>query len=160
MASPYQARFKMPSVTSYDGSTDTDEYLENYQAHMLIQNANKAAFYKSFYLTLTGAARQWYQRLVPGSIGCFKQLANSFATAFLSSKTRKLGASHLYGIKQGETEMLKKYLERFDKAVVQVEICTDDTLIQAFWEGLKDTRLIWALAYDSPPIFAHLRGIA
>ncbi|GMN61765.1 hypothetical protein TIFTF001_030860 [Ficus carica] len=36
MASPYPARFKMPSVASYDGSTDADEHVENYQAHMLI----------------------------------------------------------------------------------------------------------------------------
>ncbi|GMN42946.1 hypothetical protein TIFTF001_012145 [Ficus carica] len=116
-------------AASYDGSTDADEHLENYQSHMLIQNANEDALCKSFCLTLTGAAR-------------------------------KLGASHMFGIKQGEAETLKKYLERFDKAVVQVESCTDDTLIQAFREGVKDTRLVWTLAYDKPPTFAHLRGIA
>nr|GMN22729.1 hypothetical protein TIFTF001_047477 [Ficus carica] len=131
MASPYPTRFKMPSMNPYDGSTDADEHIENYQAHMLIQNANEAALCKSFCLTLTGAARQWYRRLAPGSIDCFKQLADAFAAAFLSSKTRKLGASHLFGIKQGETEALKKYLERFDRAIVQVESCTDETLMQA-----------------------------
>ncbi|GMN64580.1 hypothetical protein TIFTF001_033649 [Ficus carica] len=160
MASPYPTRFKMPSVNPYDGSTDADEHIENYQAHMLIQNANEAALCKSFCLTLTGAARQWYRRLAPGSIGCFKQLADAFAAAFLSSKTRKLGASHLFGIKQGETEALKKYLERFDRAVVQVESCTDKTMMQAFREGVKDARLVWTLAYDRPPTFAQLRGIA
>ncbi|GMN69810.1 hypothetical protein TIFTF001_038854 [Ficus carica] len=134
-------QFKMPSVNPYDGSTDADEHIENYQAHMLIQNANEAALCKSFCLTLTGAASQWYWRLAPGSIGCFKQLADAFAAAFLSSKTRKLGASHLFGIKQGETEALKKYLERFDRAVVQVESCTNETLMQAFREGIKDARL-------------------
>ncbi|GMN38401.1 hypothetical protein TIFTF001_007639 [Ficus carica] len=140
MASPYPTRFKMPSVAPYDGFMDADEHIENYQAHMLIQNANEAALCKSFCLTLTGAARQWYRRLAPGSIGCFKQLADAFAAAFLSSKTRKLGASHL--------------------AVVQVESCTDETLVQAFREGIKDARLVWTLAYDRPPTFAQLRGIA
>ena len=57
MASPYPSRFKMPTVSSYDGSTDADEHLENYQTHMLIQSANEAALCKSFCLTLTGAAR-------------------------------------------------------------------------------------------------------
>ncbi|GMN49737.1 hypothetical protein TIFTF001_018895 [Ficus carica] len=160
MASPYPTRFKMPSMNPYDGSTDADEHIENYQAHMLIQNANEAALCKSFCLTLTGAARQWYRRLAPGSIDCFKQLADAFSAAFLSSKTRKLGASHLFGIKQGETEALKKYLERFDRAVVQVENCTDETLMQAFREGIKDPRLVWTLVYDRPPTFAQLRGIA
>ncbi|GMN60139.1 hypothetical protein TIFTF001_029226 [Ficus carica] len=133
MASPYPTKFKMSSVAPYDGSTDADENIENYQAHMLIQNANEAALCKSFCLTLTGAARQWYRRLAPGSIGCFKQLADAFAAAFLSSKTRKLGASHLFGVKQGETEVLEKYLERFDRAVVQVEICTVETLMGIAW---------------------------
>ena len=58
MASPYPVRFKMPSVASYDGSTDADEHLENYRTDMLIQNANEATLCKSFCLTLTGPARQ------------------------------------------------------------------------------------------------------
>ena len=129
MASPYPARFKMLSVAFYDGSTDAAEHLENYQAHMLIQNANEATLCKSFCLILTGAARQWYRRLVPGSISCIKQLADFFTAVFLGSKTKKLGASYLFGIKQGDSETLKKYLECFDKATVQVENCTDDILI-------------------------------
>ncbi|GMN70613.1 hypothetical protein TIFTF001_039653 [Ficus carica] len=96
MASPYPARFKMPSMASYDGSTDADEHLENYQVHMLIQNANEAAL-----------------------------------SAFLGSKTRKMETSYLFGIKQGDSEPLKEFLDRFDKT----------------------------LAYDVPPTFAHLRGI-
>ncbi|GMN30318.1 hypothetical protein TIFTF001_044475 [Ficus carica] len=86
LASPYLARFKMPSVESYNGTTNADEHLENYQAYMLIQNANEAAFCKSFCLTLTGAAWQWYRRLAPGSIGCFKQLADAFAAAFVGRR--------------------------------------------------------------------------
>ncbi|GMN75006.1 hypothetical protein TIFTF001_053968, partial [Ficus carica] len=160
MESPYPIGFKMPTIPSYDGSTDADEHVENYQAHMLIQSANEAALCKSFCLTLTGAARQWYRRLPPGSIGSFQQLASSFSAAFLGSRTRKLGASHLFSIKQRENETLKKYLERFDKAVVQVENCSDDTLAQALKEGIKDPRLVWTLAYDRTTSFAHLKGIA
>ncbi|GMN37312.1 hypothetical protein TIFTF001_042608 [Ficus carica] len=68
--------------------------------------------------------------------------------------------SYVFGIKQDESEPLKEYLDRFDKAVVQIKSCSDDTLIQAFREGVKDMRLVWTLAYDVPPTFAHLRGIA
>ena len=71
-----------------------------------------------------------------------------------------MGASHLFSIKQRESETLKKYLELFDKAVVQVENCSDDTLVQALRKGIKDSRLVWTLAYDRPTSFAHLRGIA
>ncbi|GMN64342.1 hypothetical protein TIFTF001_033411 [Ficus carica] len=132
MASPYPSRLKMPTIPSYDGSTDADEHVENYQTHMLIQSANDATLCKSFCLTLTGTARQWYRRLPPESIDSFQQLASSFSAVFLGSRTRKLG----------------------------VENCTDDTLIQALKEGIKDSRFVWTLAYDRPTSFAYLRGIA
>ncbi|GMN38363.1 hypothetical protein TIFTF001_007585 [Ficus carica] len=160
MSTPYPTRFKMPSMASYDGSSDADEHLENYRAYMQIQSANEAALCKSFCLTLTGAARQWYRRLDPRLVSSFQQLADSFSAAFMRSKARKLGASHLFSIKQGDSETLKAYLQRFDKAVVQAESCTDETLIQAFREGIQDPRLVWTLAYDRPPTFGQLRGIA
>ncbi|GMN46040.1 hypothetical protein TIFTF001_015226 [Ficus carica] len=160
MALSYPARFKMPSMASHDGSTDADEHIENYQAHMLIQNANEAALFKAFCLTMTGAARQWYQRLMPGSISSFKQLADAFVASFLGSKTRKMKTSYLFGIKQGESEPLKEFLDPFDKAIVQIKSYSDGTLIQAFREGVKDRRLLWTLTYDVPPTFTHLRGIA
>ena len=142
MAIPYLAKFKMSSMASYDGSTDADEHLESYQAYMLIQNANEAALCKAFCLTLTGAAQQWYRRLMPGSISFFKQLADAFAAAFLGVKTRNMETSYLFGIKQGESEPLKEYLNRFDKAVMQIKSCSDDTLIQVFREGIKDMQLV------------------
>ncbi|GMN60403.1 hypothetical protein TIFTF001_029494 [Ficus carica] len=160
MAKPYPARFKMPTVASYDGSTDADKHLENYQAHMLIQNANEAALCKAFCLTLTEAARQWYRKQIPGSVDSFKQLVDALATAFLGAKTLKVETSYQFRIKHGESEPLKEYLDRFDKAVMQIKSCFDDTLIQAFWDGVKDKRLVWTIAYDVPSTFAHLRGIA
>lgn len=119
-------------MASYDGSTDANEHLENYQTYMLIQNANEAAFCKAFCLTLTGATRQWYRKLMPGSIGLFKQLADAFVAVFLAVKTRKIETSYLFGIKQGKSESLKLYLDRLDKAIIQIKSCSDDTLIQAF----------------------------
>ncbi|GMN51404.1 hypothetical protein TIFTF001_020559 [Ficus carica] len=59
MAAPYPARFKMLTVATYHGSMDADEHLENYQAHMLIQNANEVMLCKTFCLTLSSTAQQW-----------------------------------------------------------------------------------------------------
>lgn len=68
--------------------------------------------------------------------------------------------SYLFRIKQGKEEPLKGYLDHFDKAIMQVKSCFEDTLIQAFCEEIKNDKLIWAIAYDVLPTFAHLRGIA
>ncbi|GMN61366.1 hypothetical protein TIFTF001_030447 [Ficus carica] len=129
------------------GSADSP-FTPSIMASPYPSSANEAALCKSFCLTLTGAARQWYWRLPPASIDSFQQLVSSFLATFLGSRTRKLGDSHLFSIKQHENETLKRYLERFDKAVVQVEDCTDDTLTQALREGINDSRLVWTLAYD------------
>ncbi|GMN57046.1 hypothetical protein TIFTF001_026149 [Ficus carica] len=132
MAAPYPARFKMSTIAPYDGSTDADEHLENYQAHMLIQNANEATFCKAFCLTLTGTALLWYRRLIPRTMDSFRQLSDAFLAAFLNAKTRKKDTSYLFRIKQDENEHLKGYLDCFDKTI----------------------------AYDVPPTFAHSIGIA
>ncbi|GMN22561.1 hypothetical protein TIFTF001_040287 [Ficus carica] len=153
MAVSYPARFKMPTIAPYDGSIDADEHLENYQA-------NEATLCKAFCLTLIGTIRQWYRKLIPGTMDSFKQLADAFSTVFLNAKTLKNETLYLFRIKQGENEPLKEYLDRFHKAIVQVKNCSDDTLIHAFREALKDKKLLWAIAYDVPPTFAHLRGIA
>ena len=42
---------------------------------------------------------------------------------------------------------------------MQIKSCFDDTLIQAFQEGVKDMQLVWTRGYNIPPTFAHLRGI-
>ena len=61
-----------------------------------------------------------------------RQLYDAFSAAFLNAKTRKKETSYLFRIKQGENEPFKGYLDCFDKAIMQVKNCFDDTLIQAF----------------------------
>lgn len=78
----------------------------------------------------------------------------------MNAKIWKKETSHLYRVKQGKDESLKDYLSRFDKAIMQVKTCTDATLIDAFREGVKDKKLLWAMTYDAPLSFANLRGIA
>lgn len=43
---------------------------------------------------------------------------------------------------------------------MEVKSCEDSTLIEAFREGVQNKRLLWAITYDAPPSFAHMRGIA
>ncbi|GMN49463.1 hypothetical protein TIFTF001_018629 [Ficus carica] len=96
MATPYSSRFKMPSLASYDGFMDADEHLENYQAHMLIQKANEATLCKTFYLTLTDAARQWYRRLMPGTMDSFKLGPNARESSRpVGKKLNKDGANQV-----------------------------------------------------------------
>lgn len=42
---------------------------------------------------------------------------------------------------------------------MQIKSCSDNTLLQAFREGIKDMRLVWAITYKVLPTFAHLREI-
>ena len=67
MAAPYSARFKMLTVALYDGSTNVDEHLENFQSicSFIMQM-------KAFYMTLIGTTGQWYQRLMLGMMDLFK----------------------------------------------------------------------------------------
>ncbi|GMN49655.1 hypothetical protein TIFTF001_018818 [Ficus carica] len=149
MASPYPSRFKMPTMPSYDGSTNADEHLENYQAHMLIQSANEAALCKLFCLTLTGAAQQWYRRLPPGSIDTTPRIDRQFLAA------GELILNCIPWIEDQETGGLSSVRHQAAQ-----ERDAEEVPGAARREGIKDTRLVWTLAYDRPTSFAHLRGIA
>lgn len=95
---------------------------------MLIQNVNEATL-NAFCQTLTGTTRQWYQRLMLGMMDSFKQLSNVFSATFLNAKTQNKETSYFFRIKQSENEPLKGYLDRFNKAIMQVKNYSDDPFI-------------------------------
>lgn len=46
-----------------------------------------------------------------------------------------------------------------DLAMRQARAYPDEPLWKAFQEGVRDKRLLWALAYDAPPTFVCMKDI-
>ena len=59
---------------------------------------------KAFPTTLKGPARIWFNRLMPNSIGTFKELSSQFASRFIGGHRYKKSTTCLMSIKQREDE--------------------------------------------------------
>ncbi|XP_028556944.1 uncharacterized protein LOC110115884 [Dendrobium catenatum] len=63
---PIPARFKLPSIESYDETSDSYEHIDHYRTIMHIQRAPNALLCQVFPATLKGQARTWFYCLCPG----------------------------------------------------------------------------------------------
>ncbi|GKU96224.1 hypothetical protein SLEP1_g9484 [Rubroshorea leprosula] len=109
-AEPYQEGFKIPHLETYDGSGDPDEHLHTYQAIMRIQNANDAMMCKVFPTALKSTARRW---------------------------EIKRTATELMQVHQKEGESLRDYMQRFNKATLDIDNVLDTICLSALLHGLR-----------------------
>ncbi|GKV18335.1 hypothetical protein SLEP1_g28734 [Rubroshorea leprosula] len=149
-AEPYQEGFKIPHLETYDGSGDPDEHLHTYQAIMRIQNANDAMMYKVFPTTLKSTARRWYHKLPRHSIDSYFQLAKLFSNKFTSQRKIKRTATELMQVNQREGESLRDYMQRFNKATLDIDNVPNTICLSALLHGLKRGRFLEDLL-ENPP---------
>ncbi|GKV19153.1 hypothetical protein SLEP1_g29446 [Rubroshorea leprosula] len=150
IAEPYQEGFKIPHLETYDGSGDPDEHLHTYQAIMRIQIANDAMMCKVFPATLKSTARRLYHKLPKHSIDSYSQLAKLFSNKFASQREIKRMATELMQVHQKEGESLRDYMQRFNKATLDIDNVLDTICLSALLHGLKRGRFLDDLL-ENPP---------
>ena len=82
---PLPIKFKTPQIPSYSGIGDPIEHLENYQIHIALHATPDEIACRAFPTTLSSNAWEWFQSLMPNSIGTFEDLTCTFLTHFLGS---------------------------------------------------------------------------
>ena len=90
----------MPQVETYDGSKDPLDHLESFKTLMHLQGVVDEIMYRAFPTTLKGPTRIWFSRLMPNSIGTFKELSAQFASHFVGGHRYKKSTACLMSIKQ------------------------------------------------------------
>ncbi|GKU95365.1 hypothetical protein SLEP1_g8732 [Rubroshorea leprosula] len=149
-AKPYQEGFKIPHLETYGGSGDSDEHLHTYQAIMKIQNAIDAMMCKVFPATLKSTARRWYHKLPRHSIASYSQLATLFSNNFVSQREIMRTAIELMQVHQREGESLRDYMQRFNKATLDIDNVLNTICLSALLDGLKPGRFLDNLL-ENPP---------
>lgn len=96
LASPFTARIRdydMPdglkvptNLKTYDGTTDPDDHLTIFMGTMDVHKLPEPAWYRFFHITLSGAARFWYDNLTPRCINSFHELRDKFRANFLQQR--------------------------------------------------------------------------
>ncbi|KAL2490935.1 Retrotrans gag domain-containing protein [Abeliophyllum distichum] len=77
-----------------------------------------------------------------------------FISTFMGARTRSTPKERLVSIKQGRTETLRSYMDRFSKRIVEVDKISDDAALMAVLSGLRTrTRFWWSVHENGPATY-------
>ncbi|KAL6312998.1 hypothetical protein AAG906_012405 [Vitis piasezkii] len=124
--------FLVPKFSTYDGTNDPFDHIMHYRQLMTLDIGNDALLCKVFPASLQGQALSWFHRLPPNSVDNFRDLSEAFVGQYLCSARHKQNISTLQNIKMRDNESLREFVKRFGQAVLQIEACSMDAVLQIF----------------------------
>ena len=80
---PLLVKFCMPQIEAYDRLKDPLDHLESFKTLMHLQGFLDEIIYRAFPTILKGPARIRFSKLMPNSIGTFKELSAQFSSHFI-----------------------------------------------------------------------------
>ena len=146
----------MPQVDIYDGSKDPLDHLESFKTLMHLQGWPDEIMCRAFPTTLKGPAKIWFSRLMPNSIGTFKELSALFASHFVGGHRYKKFTACLMNIKQREDETLRSYITCFNKEALPIDEADDKILMVAFTNGLWKGKFLFSLYKNDPKTMSDM----
>ncbi|XP_057755875.1 uncharacterized protein LOC130975059 [Arachis stenosperma] len=105
---------------------------------MYVSDASDGIRCKIFPTTLTKTAIKWFNSLPPRSITSFDDFARKFLARFSIQNNKTKHAPSLLGIKQGDQESLYSYMERFNKACLEIQNLPTEAAIMGLINGLRE----------------------
>lgn len=127
-------------------------HVELYHSFMEVHDVSLAILCRAFLLTLSRAARRWFQRLKPNSISLFK-LIREFMMHFCSARQRGKPITCLLTVKQYKGESLREYVQRYNAETTQMDGYDDGVALSRLMEGLQIGRLWWSVIKNPPSIY-------
>ena len=133
---PLPAKFRIPTLETFDGSKDPLDHLESFKTMMCLQGIPDEIMCHAFPTTLKGPARIWFKKLTPSLVGSFAQLSSLFFNHFIGGQQCGQPTTHLLNVKRKKGETLRSYLTRFNKEMLLVDGIDDKVVLTAFIFGL------------------------
>jgi hypothetical protein len=147
---------RLPNLPSYDGLTDPDDHINNFNAILNFRKTSGAIRCRLFPTTLRKGALTWYISLPPRSVFSWQDFTDQFKKNFTASRKQPKTVATLEAIFQGAKESLRAYIERFNREAVQVET-TDEMKRYLLARGLRPrTDFAKAVGIEKPKTLAQL----
>ncbi|KAL6316293.1 hypothetical protein AAG906_017924 [Vitis piasezkii] len=118
---------------------------------MTLDIGNDALLCKVFPASLQGQALSWFHRLPPNSVDNFRDLSEAFVGQYLCSARHKQNISTLQNIKMRDNESLREFVKRFGQAVLQIEACSMDVVLQIFKRSICPGTPFFESLVKKPP---------
>src|SRR3954471_8643293 len=99
-----------------------------------------------FPMALRDGARTWLLNLAPGTISSWGEMRARFIANFQGTRYRPPAVSNLRRIKQQPGEALQKYIQCFNYACLKIPKVTEEAIISAFSDGVRDIKMKEELA--------------
>nr|CAN71503.1 hypothetical protein VITISV_021014 [Vitis vinifera] len=119
---------------------------------MTLDIGNDSLLCKVFPASLQEQALSWFHRLPSNSVGNFRDLSEAFVGQYLCSARHKQNISTLQNIKMQDNESLREFVKRFGQAVLQVEACSMDAVLQIFKRSICPGTLFFESLAKKPPM--------
>ena len=133
---PLPTKFIMSQIEAFDGMKDPVDHLNTYKNQMELHGYQDPVRCRAFSITLKVSALVWFNRLPPASVSSFKELSIAFVSYFIGARKYWKPSYHLLTIKQGPSENLRSYVQRFNSESLRVDIPDEKFSITAFIAGL------------------------
>ncbi|XP_070035240.1 uncharacterized protein [Nicotiana tomentosiformis] len=121
------------------------------QENDLASHEIESVLLKKFRETLTKGALTWYSLLPEHSMDFFEILVDSFIKAHAGVRKVQAQKADIFRITQGESELLREFMTRFQKERVLLPVGPDEWAAEAFTKGLnpRSSNASWKLK-ESP----------
>ena len=83
----------------------------------------------------------WLLNLTPGLISSWDEMRSRFIANFQGTRDRPPAVGDLRRIKHELGETLQKYIQSFNSIRLKIPKVTDDTIISAFSDGVRNVKM-------------------
>ncbi|XP_024033582.1 uncharacterized protein LOC112095705 [Citrus clementina] len=136
--------FRFPDL-KYSGRSDPLVHIEHFNDMTGVQGLTPAQRYRVFPLTLEGRAREWYRKLLRGSIRGYEQMCQKLAEQFRGAVAPEDDMMELMGMKQEEQEPLRDFVKRYHRVVLDLGAFNHPQALRGLKEGVRISRLWYNL---------------
>ena len=92
-------------------------------------------------MALKDGARTWLPNLPPSTISSWEEMRTCFIANYQGTRDRPPAMSDLRRIKQQPGETLQKYIQCFNNARLKIPRVTEEAIILAFSDGVRDIKI-------------------
>ncbi|RAL40305.1 hypothetical protein DM860_006375 [Cuscuta australis] len=137
---PFPRKVKI-NAPRFTGKEDPEIHLDSFNQRATMNGCTDEEKCLLFFQTLRNRATEWFNKLRPGSIDSFSDLASKFKAKFQENCTKRKKFTYLSTAGQRESENLTQFLTRWKEEVDKVEEMDDKTVLSLLLNGLRGGEL-------------------
>ncbi|XP_076886040.1 uncharacterized protein LOC143535761 [Bidens hawaiensis] len=143
---PLPVNAKIPtSLGKYNEMTDPSDHLLNFVAVGGVSGWTLPYWCHMFALTLTGAAREWFEKLPDGQIQNWDDFVAKFSQHFSQQKKHTRDPSEILDVVWRNNESIDDFISRFNNENLNIGGISEDMQRGAFCKNVKSDVLIRTL---------------